>query len=123
MSIGSGLRMGLFATILAVAGPAFAADTSSDNDATEGDPARGLKIAQDVCARCHAIGLKDKSPLAKAPPFRELGERYPPEDLAEALAEGIVTGHPEMPQVELDPEDVGNFIAYLIKLQADAKEP
>jgi cytochrome c len=38
-----------------------------------------------------------------APPFRTLHERYPVEDLVEPLAEGIVTGHPTMPEFRFDP--------------------
>jgi hypothetical protein len=32
-----------------------------------------------------------------APPFRTLHERYPVENLEEPLAEGIISGHPSMP--------------------------
>ena len=41
--------------------------------------------------------------MALAPPFRLLPQRYPVEHLAEALAEGIVTGHPAMPQFKFHP--------------------
>ncbi len=41
-----------------------------------------------------AIGAEGQSPHAEAPPFRELMRRYPPESLAEALAEGIVLAIP-----------------------------
>ena len=73
----------------------------------------GRAIAEARCARCHAIGTSGASPLVKAPPFRMLHRRYPVEDLAEALAEGIMTGHPEMPQVVLDPPQIEAFIAFL----------
>jgi hypothetical protein len=33
-----------------------------------------------------------------------LEARYPLEALEEALAEGIVTGHPDMPQFALEPD-------------------
>ena len=36
--------------------------------------------------------------MGLAPPFRDLPKRYPVENLAEALAEGIVTGHPARPR-------------------------
>ena len=60
---------------------------------------RGRTFAQANCAQCHAIGPVGESPLRIAPPFRTLHERYPVDTLAEALAEGIVTGHPSMPGV------------------------
>jgi len=78
---------------------------------------RGRELVQDNCAPCHAVGPADESPLAAAPPFRILGQRYPLTDLEEALAEGIVTAHPEMPQFEFEPEDVGAIIAYLESIQ------
>ena len=37
------------------------------------------------------VGIAGKSPLALAPPFRTLHQRYRVESLQEALAEGIVT--------------------------------
>jgi len=37
--------------------------------------------------------------------------------LEEALAEGIFTGHPAMPEIQLDPEEIGDFIAFLRSLQ------
>ena len=52
-----------------------------------------------------------------APPFRTLHERYPVESLQESLAEGIVTGHPSMPEFRLDPGQVADVIAYLKSLE------
>ena len=77
---------------------------------------RGRTFAQANCARCHAIDKVSPSPLPIAPPFRSLNERYPAESLAETLAEGIVTGHPTMPEFRLDPGQVGDFIAFLKSL-------
>jgi cytochrome c len=82
-----------------------------------GDPKIGLGIAERNCAACHALGPSGASPVAEAPPFRELHRRYPVEDLAESLAEGIVTGHPAMPEFQLDPHDIDHFIAYLRSLE------
>jgi len=52
----------------------------------------------------HAVGADGESPVPEAPPFRMLEARYPLEALEEALAEGIVTGHPDMPQFALEPD-------------------
>ena len=54
-------------------------------------------LVKENCARCHAIGKEGASPHPEAPPFRTLSSKYPVEDLAESLAEGIVSGHPDMP--------------------------
>ena len=56
-------------------------------------------------------------PLREAPPFRTLHQRYPIEDLAELLAEGISTGHPTMPEWRFDPGQIGDLIAYLKTLE------
>lgn len=74
---------------------------------------RGLTFAQANCAKCHAVGKMGDSPLAIAPPFRTLHTRYPVENLAEALAEGIVTGHPSMPEYQLDGAQINDLLAYL----------
>jgi cytochrome c len=78
---------------------------------------RGLVIVRANCSRCHAIGKIGDSPLPIAPLFRTLHERYPVEDLEEPLAEGIVTGHPTMPEFRFDPGQVGDIIAYLKTLE------
>lgn len=57
------------------------------------------------------------SPLPIAPPFRTLHERYPVESLQESLGEGIITGHPSMPEFQLDPGQVADVIAYLKTLE------
>jgi cytochrome c len=78
---------------------------------------QGKRLAMTYCARCHAIDKVSPSLLTIAPPFRTLHERYPVEMLQEALAEGIVTGHPSMPQFSFDADQVGDFIAFLKTLE------
>jgi mono/diheme cytochrome c family protein len=87
------------------------------------DPAeqRGFTFVRTNCSKCHAIGLHGKSPLAIAPPFRTLHLRYPIEDLAESLGEGIAVGHPTMPQFRLDPAEVNDVVAYLKSLEKTEK--
>ena len=65
---------------------------------------RGFAILQTNCERCHAVERVGSSPLPAAPPFRTLHQRYPVESLQESLAEGIVTGHPDMPEFRFDPD-------------------
>jgi mono/diheme cytochrome c family protein len=82
------------------------------------DPvAMGRTFLAENCASCHAIGREGTSPLEAAPPFRVLHERYPVEFLEEALAEGIVTGHPDMPQFQLEPDMIAAVIGYLQTLE------
>ena len=62
---------------------AWAADSASAQSSIS---ARGETIAERLCARCHGIRQTGPTPMALAPPFRDLPKRYPIEHLAEALA-------------------------------------
>lgn len=70
------------------------------------------------CSQCHAVGKQGASPNKAAPPFRDLHLRYPVESLAEALAEGILTGHPAMPEFRFKPREVEDIINYLRSVQS-----
>ena len=78
---------------------------------------RGRTFVQANCSGCHSIDKVSPSPLRDAPPFRMLHLRYPVESLQEALAEGIVTGHPSMPEFRLDPGQVNDIITFLKTLE------
>jgi cytochrome c len=78
---------------------------------------QGRALVESHCSRCHAIGRTGTSPHHEAPPFRILGRRYPIDSLAEALAEGLVTGHPDMPEFTFEVRDVGAILAYLHSIQ------
>ena len=78
---------------------------------------RGEALLQRLCASCHAIGVSGTSLHAEAPPFRTLGRRYKVEALEEALAEGLISGHPDMPEFQFEPHQVGEVIAYLNAIQ------
>jgi mono/diheme cytochrome c family protein len=78
---------------------------------------RGKIFALNNCAKCHSIDKVSPSPLKIAPPFRTLHTRYPVETLAEALAEGIQTGHPTMPEFQLEPDQIGDLLVYLKSLE------
>jgi cytochrome c len=103
------IRNGLAAAlVLGVVGSAQAQDPRAQ---------RGLAFARAHCAQCHALDKASESPLKIAPPFRTLHRRYPVEALEEALGEGIVTGHPSMPEFRLEPDQIGDFIAFLNTLR------
>lgn len=104
------LRSTLTQTLLALLliAPALAASPSEQ---------RGKTFAVNNCARCHSIDRVSESPLKIAPPFRTLHKRYPVETLAEALAEGIQTGHPTMPEFRLDPDQIHDLLSYLKTLE------
>lgn len=79
--------------------------------------ARGEKLLAANCGACHAIGARNSSPHREAPPFRTLSTRYPIDSLAEALAEGLSTGHPDMPDFTFEVDDVAAILAYLKAIQ------
>jgi cytochrome c len=88
--------------------------------AVAGDAAaakRGEALVAKDCSRCHAIAGTGESQNPQAPPFRTLGKRYRIEFLEEALGEGIISGHPDMPEFEFAPADVGAIVAYLKSIQ------
>lgn len=108
----------LFCATLMVGQALTAGSAISQSTPTE----RGQAIAETQCARCHAIGLTGTSPMGLAPPFRDLSQRYPIEALAEALAEGITTGHPAMPHFTFHPREIDALLTYIGSL-APSREP
>lgn len=79
--------------------------------------ADGRALVEANCSRCHAIDRTGDSPHPQAPPFRTLSRQYPVSALQEALAEGIMTGHPDMPEFTADPVQIAAIIAYLESIQ------
>jgi cytochrome c len=78
---------------------------------------RGQGVLTTNCSRCHAVGRIGNSTHPEAPRFRTLGQRYPIEVLAEALAEGLSSGHPDMPEFRFEIDDVDAILAYLESIQ------
>lgn len=77
----------------------------------------GRSLVEANCSRCHAIALTDESTHPEAPAFRNLAQSYPIEALAEALGEGIVTGHPDMPEFIATPSEIDAIIGYIESLE------
>ncbi len=81
----------------------------------------GRTLADRLCASCHAIGKTGPSKLAKAPPFRVIANRYSVWTLQEALAEGIVTGHAQMPEFVLNPDEINDLLSFMDTFTAKSK--
>ena len=64
------------------------------------------------CDRCYG-----DAPHEDAPPVQTFAQKWPLENLEEALAEGIVVGHPAMPVFELSTDEIDVLIGYLGTLQ------
>lgn len=77
----------------------------------------GQALAEQRCARCHAIGATGTSPYPGAQPFRNLGHRWRRGQLRDALKTGIIVEHDKsgvrLPQMKLDDADIDAFLAYL----------
>lgn len=84
--------------------------------------AAGRRLAERHCAECHALG-EGESPLADAPPFRDLGRRFPLGRFTQAYSAGMFEGHPRMPLVRLDPDELDELAAYLRTHERPAPPP
>src|SRR3954469_14838424 len=102
------LQTSVIMLLVPLACPGFAASPAEQ---------RGKTFAVTNCSKCHSVDRVTQSPLKIAPPFRDLHLRYPVEGLAEALAEGIETGHPTMPRFQLDPDQIHDLLSYLKSLE------
>jgi len=112
------MKRTLPAFIFGVAAITLASAAAAQDGAGAASIARGRDLIQRNCAMCHAVGATDASPNKAAPPFRDLHLRYPVENLAEALGEGILTGHPQMPEFKFAPTEVEDIIHYLDSIQS-----
>lgn len=85
--------------------------------AEPGDRAEGRRLAEIYCARCHAISADGESAHPMAPPFRTLSSQYPVGALEEAFAEGVLVGHPDMPEFQLEPRQIDDLLSYIQSVQ------
>jgi len=82
-----------------------------------GDPRLGLGIAREDCAACHAVlRVEDRSPNPNAPTFGAIANV--PGMTATALHVALQSPHKTMPNVMLEPDELGNLIAYILTLKA-----
>ena len=93
--------------------------SSAPGLAAGADAAHGKPLVEANCSPCHAVGTEGASPKEGAPAFRDLAKRYPIDSLEEAFAEGIVTGHPGMPEFEATPSQIADIVAYIGSIQAN----
>lgn len=77
----------------------------------------GRRLAEVNCASCHAVGATGESRHPTAPPFRQLSRNYPVNALEEAFAEGILVGHPDMPEFQMQPEQIQDLLGYIQSIQ------
>ena len=102
------MHIALWCAVIAVLN--FSGTANADNS-------QGKALVEANCGRCHATGSVDKSSHPDAPAFRTLSQRYPLDALEEAFAEGISTGHPDMPEFVATPGQIAAIIDYIGSLQ------
>jgi mono/diheme cytochrome c family protein len=85
--------------------------------AVERDPDPGRRLAEQLCAECHRVGLSLlPSPNLDAPPFLLLGNEPALTDAA--LRALLRTPHVNMPNIILDENQLDEIITYIRSLQA-----
>ena len=108
------MRSTITLPLIAIAGAIFSQLANAEESNLEG---RGKELLDARCAHCHAIARTGESPHSAAPPFRTLSRKYPIDELAESLAEGLSVGHPDMPEFVFEPDDITAILAYLNSIQ------
>ena len=110
---------GLRNSLAIIVGLGVAACVSPPAPSSAGNPqaSSGRLLLEKHCAACHAVGRSDRSKHRDAPAFRTLSRSYPVAGLEESLAEGMMVGHPDMPEIEFQAEDVAAIISYLESIQ------
>jgi cytochrome c len=78
---------------------------------------KGRALAEANCGRCHSLEKTGDSPYPPAPPFRIIAGMYKSSDIEEALVEGIVVGHPAMPEFEMTGEQAAAVAAFIDSLK------
>lgn len=98
-------------------GPALDGDRVFVEEATPEQIDAGRRIVELQCVSCHAVRSSDVSRNLSAPPLRTLAERYPVTGLPEAFAQGVLVGHPNMPDFRFNATQITEILAYLQSIQ------
>jgi len=78
----------------------------------------GYKMAQEICAECHAIEPDElKSPNLDAPTFFEIANKAG--ITAMALSVWFRTPHPTMPNFVFSETETSNLSAYILSLKSE----
>ena len=84
---------------------------AEDPSAEEG---RGLAEAN--CATCHSLEAEGASPLAAAPPFRDVAKRYTEEELMDGLMDGLPVRHEAMPDWDMTEDQAIALSLFIMSL-------
>ena len=78
---------------------------------------RGLFVAKQVCAQCHAVERRSRrSPDAAAPRFEDIANS--PGTTATTISVALqTTSHRTMPNVRMNRDELNNLVAYILSLK------
>jgi mono/diheme cytochrome c family protein len=82
-----------------------------------GDARRGSAVALETCAGCHGVRKGERSLNPRAPQFMSVAEVSGM--TAMALNAALLTSHPNMPNIRLEPQERSDVIAYILSLKTD----
>jgi mono/diheme cytochrome c family protein len=82
-----------------------------------GDVRRGSAVALETCAGCHGVRKGERSLNPRAPQFLSIAEVSGM--TAMALNVALLTSHPIMPNIRLEPQERSDVIAYILSLKTD----
>jgi mono/diheme cytochrome c family protein len=81
-----------------------------------GDPTKGMVIARQVCAECHAVERGQRqSSNAQAPAFDAIAKM--PRMTSIALTVALRTSHRVMPNIVPSDDQLRNVVAYFLSLK------
>ena len=81
-----------------------------------GRPEAGRRLAEQICAQCHAVEKQTfMSPNSAAPRFDVIANT--PGMTATALSVALQTSHRDMPNITLDPDELSSVILYILSLK------
>lgn len=110
---------------LVIGGGLILSDRIGDNSVPVpdrlGEAERGAALAAEMCSDCHAVSQANDSPVADAPAFVELADRWEIHNLPAVMEEGMRAGHEEnpMPVFNLSQQQTEDLLAYMQSLQLD----
>lgn len=101
-------RTPVFAGLLLAAAPAAAQEL--------GDAVTGERLAQELCAECHAIRPDQiLIPDADATHFADTASK--PGMTTRALRVWLQSSHPTMPNIVLGPQETDDLVAFIMSLK------
>lgn len=113
------MRQVSFFMVLALCVVAYASGAGAQES---GEPKRGLAVARENCAGCHAVGRGEgASPNPFAPPFQRMADL--PGMTAIALNHLLHSSHESMPLLVLPPDEQWHIVAYILSLRGQQGRP